>query len=197
MAWGSFCQHHIQRYSPSEVELVLRGQEGTGEKWQCFSAARGQLTQPQVLFPISQAYEPPHPCAHRSDVLPSTVCMSSCSSEKATKTMAAAQGDDQGFVTKPRARKSPTIIVNPAIVVFIPIFHQFFYVILSDGLSCGLQHDLELLEVDVAISISVPGQKSSGPDRAAGEGEAGWLHPPHHPTTLCSWLLLVKHPEEV
>lgn len=92
--------------------------------------------------------------------------------------MGAVQGDDQELVTKPHARKSPTIIVNPAIVVFIPVFHQFLYVILSDGLSCCLQHDLQLLQVDVAISISVPGQESS---ELLGRGSWAGCTPPTTP----------------
>lgn len=64
-------------------------------------------------------------------------------------------GNTQGLVTKLHARKHHTIVVNPAVIVFIPISHQFFYVIFSDGLSRCLQHDLQLLEINVAIGISV------------------------------------------
>lgn len=106
-------------------------------------------------------------------------------------------GDAQGLTTKLHTRKTPTIIVNPAIIVFIPISHQFFNVILGDGLSRCLKHDLQLFKVDVAIGISVQGQKISEADQHAGEEELGQLHCSHHPTVLRSAPLLIKHPEEI
>jgi len=69
-----------------------------------------------------------------SGVLPSSACTSSHLPPKTTGTVGAAQG----LTTKLQARNTPTVIVNPAIIVFVPIFHQFFYVILSDRLSSCL-----------------------------------------------------------
>ena len=47
-----------------------------------------------------------------------------------------------------------TVIVNAAIVVLVTILHELLNVIFRDGLTCSLKHHLQLIQVDVAISIS-------------------------------------------
>lgn len=58
---------------------------------------------------------------------------------------------------RPPAR---TIIIDFAIVVFVSVLHQLFDVVLSDGLSGGLQHGFQLLQVDVAVSVPAHRQQS-------------------------------------
>lgn len=47
-----------------------------------------------------------------------------------------------------------TVIVDFAIIVLVPVFHQFLDVVLSYWLSCRFQHHLQLIQVDVAICVS-------------------------------------------
>lgn len=58
----------------------------------------------------------------------------------------------QGFSAPPL-----TVIVNAAIIVLVTIFHELLDVILCDGLACRLKHYLQLLQVDIAISVSANG----------------------------------------
>lgn len=46
-----------------------------------------------------------------------------------------------------------TIVVNFAVVVLVPVFHQFLNVVLRDCLPCGLQHHFQLIQVDVTICV--------------------------------------------
>lgn len=47
-----------------------------------------------------------------------------------------------------------TVIVNSAIIVFVTILHELFNVVFCNGLSCGLQHHLQFVQVNVAVSVS-------------------------------------------
>jgi hypothetical protein len=38
-----------------------------------------------------------------------------------------------------------TVIVNSAIVVLVTVLHELFNVIFRNGLTCGLQHHLQLI----------------------------------------------------
>lgn len=90
-----------------------------------------------------------------------------------------------------------TIIVDAAIIVLVTILHEFLNVILRDGLSSSLKHYLQLIQVDIAISVSSMwgkgvsepmvrargGKKQSHPQpREAGKGhwEVGNPTPPLH-----------------
>lgn len=46
-----------------------------------------------------------------------------------------------------------TIIINFSIVVFISVLHQLLDIVLSDALSGRLQHALQLVQVNVAVSV--------------------------------------------
>ena len=46
-----------------------------------------------------------------------------------------------------------TVIVNSAVKVCVAVLHELLDVVLCDGFSCGLQHDLQFIEVNVAIRI--------------------------------------------
>ena len=64
-----------------------------------------------------------------------------------------------------------TIVVDSAIVVFVTVLHEFLNVVLCDGLPCSLKHYLQLLQVDVAVSISASWVRgASEPILGAGEG---------------------------
>lgn len=47
------------------------------------------------------------------------------------------------------------VVVNSAIIVLVTILHELLDVILRDGLTRGLQHHLQLIQVNVAIGIFV------------------------------------------
>lgn len=87
-----------------------------------------------------------------------------------------------------------TIIVDAAIIVLVTILHEFLDVILRDGLSSSLKHYLQLIQVDIAVSISAgsvgqggvsepmvragKGKKQSHPQpREAGQGHWEVRHP--------------------
>ena len=64
-----------------------------------------------------------------------------------------------------------TIVVDAAIVVFVTVLHELLNVVLCDGLPCSLKHYLQLLQVDVAVSISASWVRgASEPILGAGEG---------------------------
>ena len=64
-----------------------------------------------------------------------------------------------------------TIVVNAAIIVFVTILHELLNVVLCDGLPCSLKHYLQLLQVDVAVSISASWVRgASEPILGAGGG---------------------------
>lgn len=46
-----------------------------------------------------------------------------------------------------------TIIVNFAVVVLVPIFHQLLNVIFGNYLSCIVQHPFQLIQVNITICI--------------------------------------------
>lgn len=52
-----------------------------------------------------------------------------------------------------RQFKLLTIVVNFAVVVLVPVFHQLLDVVLGDRLPCGLQHHLQLVQVNVTICV--------------------------------------------
>lgn len=65
-----------------------------------------------------------------------------------------------------------TIIVDAAIIVLVAILHELLNVILCDGLAGSLKHHLQLVQVNVAISISA-GSGGKGGLRASGGGQGG------------------------
>ena len=70
-----------------------------------------------------------------------------------------------------------TIIVNAAIVVFVTILHELLNVVLCDGLTCSLKHYLQLLQVNVAVSISASWVRgASEPILGAGRGRNSPAH---------------------
>lgn len=92
-----------------------------------------------------------------------------------------------------------TIIVDAAIIVLVTVLHEFLDVIFRDGLSSSLKHYLQLIQVDIAVSVSAgsvgqgrvsepivgtgEGKKQSYPQtREAGQGhwEMGPPTPPLH-----------------
>lgn len=49
--------------------------------------------------------------------------------------------------------KLPTVVVNFAVIVLVPVFHQLLDVVLSNRLSCGFQHHFQLIQVNVTVCV--------------------------------------------
>lgn len=88
-----------------------------------------------------------------------------------------------------------TIIVDAAIIVLVTILHEFLNVILRDGLSSSLKHYLQLIQVDIAISVSsVWGKGVSEPMvRAGGERNSPTHNPERQGRATGRWGIPLPH----
>lgn len=81
-------------------------------------------------------------------------------------------GGWQGVGSGRSSARPLTIIVDAAIVVLVAVLHELLNVVLCDGLASSLKHHLQLVQVNVAISVSAgSGGKVSGPLVGAKEGK--------------------------